>query len=177
MSATITLSLANICLFLLNRYATKLMTNNNFQRPRAGQHDDNAHPPITPAKAVDPQSIQDPTQRNVYILITKHYLACCSRDAMGRETELIVRMGPEEFTAKGLMILEKNWLEIYAPWERWSTGQGELPPLVEGSHDYSEFVASQGRTYGSASANIRYERTLCFNERSVCVHPFVRFAN
>lgn len=109
------------------------MTNNNFQRPRAGQHDDNAHPPITPAKAVDPQSIQDATQRNVYVLITKHYLACCSRDAMGRETQLTVRMGSEEFTAKGLMVLEKNWLEIYAPWERWSTGQGELPPLVEGS--------------------------------------------
>lgn len=31
------------------------------------------------------------------------------------------------------MILEKNWLEIYSPWERWSTGQGELPNVQIGS--------------------------------------------
>jgi len=124
-----------------------LLTNNNFQLPRAGQHDDNAHPPITPAKAVDPQSIQDPTQRNVYVLITKHYLACCSRDALGRETELTVKMASEEFTAKGLMILEKNWLEIYAPWERWSTGQGELPPVVRGSRiTPASLLLKDGRT-------------------------------
>jgi len=34
-------------------YASRLLTNNNFQNPRAGPNDDNAHPPITPAKAVD----------------------------------------------------------------------------------------------------------------------------
>jgi len=82
---------------------------------------------------VDPNSIGNPIERNVYILVVKHYLACCSRDAVGRETSLTVKMGPEEFTAKGLMVLEKNWLEIYAPWERWSIGQGELPPLQVGS--------------------------------------------
>lgn len=123
------------------------MSGNNFQRPRAGQHDDNAHPPITPAKAVDPQSIQDPKQRDVYILITKHYLACCSRDAMGKETQLTVRMASEEFTAKGLMVLEKNWLEIYAPYERWSTGQGELPRLDIGSRmTPSSLLLKDGRT-------------------------------
>jgi len=31
------------------------------------------------------------------------------------------------------MILERNWLEIYQPWERWSTGQGELPRVAVGS--------------------------------------------
>lgn len=123
------------------------MTGNNFQRPRAGQHDDNAHPPITPAKAVDPSSIQDLNKRNVYVLITKHYLACCSRDAVGKESQLTVQMATEEFTAKGLMILEKNWLEIYTPWERWSTGQGELPPLQVGSRLIpSSLLLKDGRT-------------------------------
>ena len=42
-------------------------------------------------------------------------------------------MASEEFTAKGLMIIERNWLEIYHPWERWSTGQGELPNVQIGS--------------------------------------------
>ena len=115
------------------RYSAKLLSNDNYQRPREGRNDDKAHPPITPCKAVDPQSIADPTQRNVYTLVVKHYLACCSRDAVGKETVLTVKMASEEFTARGLMICERNWLEIYAPWERWSTGQGELPPLQVGS--------------------------------------------
>eukprot|EP00536_Pseudo-nitzschia_multiseries_P005597 jgi/Psemu1/323958/estExt_fgenesh1_pg.C_1070017 len=114
-------------------YANHLLNENGFQNPRAGQNDDQAHPPITPCKVVDPNEIQDYTQRNVYILVAKHYLACCSRDAVGRETSLTVKIASEEFTAKGLMIEQKNWLEIYHPWERWSTGQGELPHLMVGS--------------------------------------------
>ncbi|KAL3919853.1 MAG: hypothetical protein SGILL_003543 [Bacillariaceae sp.] len=114
-------------------YANKLLHQNGFQNPRAGQNDDQAHPPITPAKVVDPATISDHNQRNVYILVAKHYLACCSKDAMGRETTLTVKIASEEFNAKGLMIEQKNWLEIYQPWERWSTGQGELPHLQVGS--------------------------------------------
>ena len=114
-------------------YANRLLNEGGFQNPRAGKSDDQAHPPITPCKVVDPNTIQDPTQRSVYILVAKHYLACCSRDAMGRETTLTVKIATEEFTAKGLMIEQKNWLEIYHPWDRWSTGQGELPHLMVGS--------------------------------------------
>ena len=127
-------------------YATGLM-NGGFQNPRAGQNDDEAHPPITPCKAVDPNTIADDRQRGVYVLIVKHYLACCSRDATGRETQLCVRLGTEDFSAKGLMILERNWLDIYAPWERWSTGQGELPPLQVGSRVRpSSLLLKDGRT-------------------------------
>ena len=130
-----------------SNYASSLLNDGGFQMPRAGQNDDQAHPPITPAKAVDPQSIGDATQRNVYILVVKHYLACVSRDALGKESALEVKMGTEVFTATGLMILERNWLDIYAPWERWSTGQGELPPVEVGSRitPYS-FLMKEGRT-------------------------------
>lgn len=105
------------CMYSLGflRYAAKLLTDNNFQMPRAGRNDDQAHPPISPCKAVDPNSINDHIQRQVYLLVVKHYLACCSRDAVGRETQLVVRMAQEEFTATGLMVLERNWLEIYSP--------------------------------------------------------------
>lgn len=128
-------------------YASKLLSNHNFQNPRAGTHDDQAHPPITPCKAVDPATIPDRNQREIYTLIVKHYLACCSRDAIGKETTLTVRMGTEEFTAKGLMIIERNWLEIYAPWERWSTGQGELPNVQIGSRiQPSTLSMKDGRT-------------------------------
>ena len=131
----------------IGNYASKLLTDNHFQTPRAGQNDDNAHPPITPAKAVDPQTIQDPRQRGIYTLVVKHYLACCSRDAMGKETTLTVQMASEEFNARGLMIIERNWLEIYSPWERWSTGQGELPRLQIGSRiTPSTLLMKEGRT-------------------------------
>ena len=128
-------------------YASKLLTGNHFQNPRAGQHDDQAHPPITPCKAVDPNTINDYNQRQIYILIVKHYLACCSRDAIGKETKLTVRMGTEEFNAMALMILEKNWLEIYHPWEGWSTGHGEFPPLQVGSRFVpSSLLMKEGTT-------------------------------
>lgn len=128
------------------RYASKLL-DGGFQNPRAGQHDDQAHPPIAPCKVVDPNTIQDHTQRGVYTLVVKHYLACCSRDAIGKETSITVKLGSEEFTARGLMILHKNWLEIYQPWERWSTGQGELPPLQVGSRiTPTSFLMKEGRT-------------------------------
>jgi DNA topoisomerase-3 len=130
-----------------HRYSAKLLNNNNFQNPRAGPNDDSAHPPITPCKAVDPQTIADRNQREIYVLIVKHYLACCSRDAIGKETVLTVKMASEEFTAKGLMILERNWLEIYSPWERWSTGQGELPALQVGSRiTPNTLLMKDGRT-------------------------------
>lgn len=120
-------------LFPQTSYATKLLNGNGFQNPRAGPHDDNAHPPITPCRAVDPSTISNTTQRDVYILIVKHYLACCSRDAIGQETTLTIRLASEDFFATGLMVTERNWLEIYAPWERWSTGQGELPFMEIGT--------------------------------------------
>ena len=73
----------------LGVYADKLLNQpGQFQTPRAGQHDDQAHPPITPCRAVDPATIANATQRSVYTLVVKHYLACCSRDAIGKETVL-----------------------------------------------------------------------------------------
>jgi len=42
-------------------------------------------------------------------------------------------MGTETFTAKGLMIKERNWLEVYDPWERWSSGAGMIPTLLDGA--------------------------------------------
>ena len=128
-------------------YASKLLTDNHFQNPRAGRNDDNAHPPITPCKAVDPNTITDPIERNIYKLVVKHYLACCSRDAVGKETQLTVRIATEEFNAKGLMVTERNWLEIYHPFERWSTHQGELPPVEIGSRIVpSALTMQEGQT-------------------------------
>ena len=66
---------------------------------------------------------------------------------IGRYSEIVVKLASEEFSAKGLMILEKNWLEIYSPWERWNTGQGELPSVQVGSRIFpSALFMREGST-------------------------------
>lgn len=48
---------------------------------------------------------------------------CTCQDAKGNQTNLkicIPQDGGEKFHATGLMVLEKNWLEIYTPWEKWN---------------------------------------------------------
>lgn len=77
-------------------YARTLLDNGKFQQPRNGRNDDNAHPPIIPVRSVDPAELPDVAQRQVYELVTKHFLACCSMDAKGQQTVLSVKMGTEE---------------------------------------------------------------------------------
>jgi DNA topoisomerase-3 len=55
----------------------------------------------------------------VYELVARHFLACISKDAVGAETKVDVSLGAELFTAKGLIIEEQNWLEVFH-YEKWS---------------------------------------------------------
>jgi len=101
------------------QYAANLLDNDGFQWPRRGKHDDKAHPPIHPVMMVrkdDPSLTND--EWRVYELVTRHFLACCSKDANGYETVVNIEIGKEGFHAKGLVINELNWLEIY-PYEKW----------------------------------------------------------
>lgn len=84
--------------------------------PRNGNKSDQAHPPIHPTKFV--ATLQGDEKR-VYELIVRTFLACVSKDAVGFETVVTAELGNEEFTATGLIILEKNYLEVY-PYEKWN---------------------------------------------------------
>lgn len=108
-------------------YATKL-DNGEFQWPRKGTHDDNSHPPIHPVKGVNRGDIGQDEWR-VYELITRHFLACCSKDALGNSTNVHISIGFEEFHASALTIIERNFLDIY-PYTSW--GEATLPPLQPG---------------------------------------------
>jgi DNA topoisomerase-3 len=46
-------------------------------------------------------------------------LACCSEDAIGKKTSVEVEMGGEIFTASGLMVIARNYLDVYT-WDRMS---------------------------------------------------------
>ncbi|XP_064405762.1 DNA topoisomerase 3-alpha-like isoform X2 [Halichondria panicea] len=85
--------------------------------PRQGAKTDNAHPPIHPTKYTN--TLQGNEQR-IYELVVRHFLACCSQDARGQETTVDIEIAKEKFSAQGLMIIERNYLDVY-PYDRWST--------------------------------------------------------
>lgn len=84
--------------------------------PRNGNKSDQAHPPIHPTKHAG--GLQG-NEKRVYELVVRHFLACVSRDAVGSETVVNATIGKEEFTATGLVILERNYLDVYT-YDRWS---------------------------------------------------------
>lgn len=73
-------------------------------------------------------------EARLYELITRHFLACLSEDAKGAETTVRLLLGAvdntlasrlssdegEVFEAKGLVIHQRNYLEVYYPYEGWS---------------------------------------------------------
>ncbi|CAG0915750.1 unnamed protein product [Notodromas monacha] len=90
--------------------------NSGGAHPRNGKKSDNAHPPIHPLKIGTGLSGQE---ARVYEFIARHFLACCSRDARGMETVVDVELGEELFSANGLIITDRGYLEVY-PYDRWS---------------------------------------------------------
>ncbi|XP_074866357.1 DNA topoisomerase 3-alpha [Carettochelys insculpta] len=95
--------------------------------PRNGTKSDQAHPPIHPTKYTC--DLQGNEQR-LYEFIVRHFLACCSQDAKGQETTVELDIANERFVAHGLMILARNYLEVY-PYEKWS--DKVLPVYERGS--------------------------------------------
>ncbi|KAJ3093186.1 DNA topoisomerase 3-alpha [Quaeritorhiza haematococci] len=98
------------------RYARSLLEDNKFRRPRKGKNNDKAHPPIHPTR--EGSGLQG-DQRRVFELVARRFLACVSEDAKGHETTVEFRIWQENFNCKGLMIIERNYLEVY-PYEQWN---------------------------------------------------------
>lgn len=61
----------------------------------------------------------------LYEFIVRHFLACVSQDALGQETVVEIDIAEEKFSASGLMIIARNYLDVY-PYDRWSTKVGVL---------------------------------------------------
>ncbi|KAI8796900.1 DNA topoisomerase 3-alpha [Biomphalaria glabrata] len=94
--------------------------------PRNGTKTDQAHPPIHPLKYSNNLQGND---RKVYEFIVRHFLACVSQDAQGHETVVEINIAGESFTAQGLMILARNYLDVY-PYEKWNAK--EIPIYYQG---------------------------------------------
>ena len=94
--------------------------------PRRGIKSDQAHPPIHPIKHA-PHLEGD--EKKVYEFIVRHFLACCAKDAQGMETQVEASVSSEQFTASGLVITARNYLDVY-PYDRWT--DRDLPQFFQG---------------------------------------------
>ena len=100
-----------------------------FRAPRNGNKDDKAHPPIHPTKFAQDSEFKSPEEAKLYELVVRHFLACCSDDAKGQQTTITIDIASEIFTAWGLMVEEKNFLNVYK-YVKWSGKT--LPRYVQG---------------------------------------------
>ena len=97
-------------------YAQTLLTvegrpeDGGFCRPRKGRNDDKAHPPIHPLKSGE--HLQG-DKRALYELVLRHFLGCCSHDALADEVVVTVACGAEEFVTAGQTVIARNYLDIY----------------------------------------------------------------
>lgn len=100
-----------------------------FKQPRSGRNNDQAHPPIHPVNYVVPATLTD-DERRVYEFVVRRFLACCSDDAKGELTTIDLDWGDEAFSTSGLLVLQRNYLEVY-PYQKWESSQ-QLPQFTEG---------------------------------------------
>lgn len=93
------------------------LVNGAFKWPRAGRHDDKAHPPIHPIASFEGDRSSE--KGRLYEFVVRRFLACCSEDAIGTATDIELQYGPENFHAHGVIVLERNYLDVYT-YENWT---------------------------------------------------------
>uniref|UniRef100_A0A8C5A0A4 DNA topoisomerase n=1 Tax=Gadus morhua TaxID=8049 RepID=A0A8C5A0A4_GADMO len=108
-------------------FAQRVLEQPGGPNPRQGKKTDQAHPPIHPTKYG--ANLQG-NEGRVYEFIVRHFLACVSQDAVGQETVVDIDIAHERFSASGLMIIARNYLDVY-PYDRWSTKV--IPVYQQGS--------------------------------------------
>ncbi|KAJ3370037.1 hypothetical protein HDU91_006698 [Kappamyces sp. JEL0680] len=121
-------------------YATGLL-NGKFKQPRKGSHNDEAHPPIHPVRSA---TNLVGNEKKLYDFITRRFLACCSMEARGQGTQISLTLGGEGFSASGLVVLERNYLDVY-PFDQWNGNK--VGAFVQGETvDPSALELKQGST-------------------------------
>ncbi|XP_075999266.1 DNA topoisomerase 3-alpha isoform X2 [Genypterus blacodes] len=108
-------------------FAQRVLDQPGGPNPRQGKKSDQAHPPIHPTKF---SNTLKGNEGRLYEFIVRHFLACVSQDALGQETVVDIDIAEEKFSASGLMIIARNYLDVY-PYDRWNTKV--IPVYEQGS--------------------------------------------
>lgn len=127
-------------------YARKLLgvngANRTFTKPRKGKHNDKAHPPIHPVMYLSPTAAANPQEYEVYKFIAKRFLACVSPDAQGFQTTVILNWSDEKFKASGLVVTERNFLDVY-PYQKWTSSSVQIPTGLFRTGELIELVSTE----------------------------------
>mmetsp|Transcript_10587 Transcript_10587/g.17777 ORF Transcript_10587/g.17777 Transcript_10587/m.17777 type:complete len:256 (+) Transcript_10587:355-1122(+) len=99
--------------------------------PRNGNQDDKAHPPIHPVKLARQEQL-NLQEWKVYDLLIRQFLGSMAKDAVGSETSIQVEMGGEEFSLSGLVVEQRNFLEIYS-FDQWTD---KFVPIFEENEQF-----------------------------------------
>lgn len=114
-----------------------------FQTPRSGRNNDQAHPPIHPVNYVT--GTLSPNEKKVYEFVTRRFLACCSEDAKGEATDVEIEWGNEFFHTHGLIVLARNYLDVYV-YDKWESSQ-QIPAFIFGeTFEPTEADMTKGQT-------------------------------
>ncbi|WFD35908.1 DNA topoisomerase [Malassezia cuniculi] len=92
------------------------LTQGSFEQPRNGSKNDKAHPPIHPTAHANGLSGDE---KRIYEYITRRFLASCSSDAIGSETNVSIELAEERFHASGLTVIHPNFLTVFI-YDKWS---------------------------------------------------------
>lgn len=115
-----------------------------FRNPRMGRNNDQAHPPIHPVNFVAPNAL-NADERSVNEFVTRRFLACCSEDAKGEATDIDIEWGGEMFHTHGLLVLQRNYLDVYV-YDKWESSQ-QLPQYTVGeTFEPTEANMQDGKT-------------------------------
>ncbi|KAH6654346.1 DNA topoisomerase [Truncatella angustata] len=121
------------------------LVDGGFNQPRQGRNDDKAHPPIHPIAHVSAAALNNENEKKIYELVARRFLACCSDDAKGMATDIDILYGEEAFHAHGVVVLERNYLDVYV-YDKW-TATVQLPRFTVGERfEPFEALMAGGRT-------------------------------
>lgn len=120
------------------------LSDGEFRQPREGRHDDKAHPPIHPITYAAPTVLSHDEGR-LYEYVVRRFLACCSDDAHGMATDVDLQFGEENFSAHGVIVLERNYLDVFI-YDKWDNTT-ELPKFIRGeTFQPTEVMMAEGHT-------------------------------
>lgn len=123
-------------------YVDQLQNHDQFSRPRDGNKDDKAHPPIHPVNSIPDSLTTD--EKKVYEFVTRHFLACCGKDAQGLQTKVVIDWDDEKFNTSGVVVTQRNFLDVY-PYIKWETNQ--LPEFTPNEQiQLTETLLQEGTT-------------------------------
>lgn len=99
-------------------------------KPNEGKKFDPAHPAIYPTGNL-PEKPLAATERNIFDLIVKRFMAVFGEPAIRQSIDVIISLNGHSFVLNGMRTLMDGWLKFYKPYVQLK--DTFLPPLTEGT--------------------------------------------